>query len=219
MGLKNSQLNVLKKISEKVKEYYGKKKGAHDLEHTLRVLRLAEKLCVKEKADSYIVQMACWVHDMARHEEDKSKGRKDHALIGAKKAVPFLVSCGASEKDASAAAECVKTHRFRGKNKPVSIEAKVVFDADKLDSIGAVGIGRAFQFAGEVGAKLHNPEVDILKTKAYTSDDTAYREYMVKLRHVKKKMLTLTGKKMAQKRHLVMEKFFSELTKETKGIS
>jgi len=219
MRTKALQNAVLNKVKKKIKRYYANKKGAHDLEHTIRVLTLAKRLAAAEKADPYVVELACWVHDMARADEDRAKGRMDHAVIGAKKAVPFLMACGADADTAKAAALCVKTHRFRGSEMPVTAEAKVLFDADKLDSIGAVGIGRAFQFAGEVGAKLHNPEAEIGKTKAYSADDTAYREYMVKLRHVKKRMLTATGRRMAQRRHAFMRRFFEELTREARGLS
>jgi len=73
-----------------------------------------------------------------------------------------------------------------------------------------VGIGRAFLFAGEVGAKLHNKGIDLAKTKPYTSEDTAYREYMVKLRRVKSRMLTKEGRRLAVKRHGFMEEFFKK---------
>ena len=112
---------------------------------------------------------------------------------------------------------CIETHRFRGNKAPKSKEAKILFDADKLDSIGAVGIGRAFLFAGEIGAKLHNKNVDINKTKSYTKEDTAYREYMVKLRKVKGRMFTDESKRIAEERHNFMVKFFDRLNKEIDG--
>jgi len=113
---------------------------------------------------------------------------------------------------------CVESHRFRGSKIPQSMEAKVLFDADKLDSIRAVGIGRAFLIAGEVGAKLHDKNVDIEKTKPYTEDDTAYREFNVKLRHIKDRMLTREGNRIAEKRHRFIADFFDRLNKEVDGI-
>jgi uncharacterized protein len=112
---------------------------------------------------------------------------------------------------------CIETHRFRGTKIPISKEAKVLFDADNLDSIGAVGIGRAFLFAGEIGAKLHDRNVDIEKTESYSKDDTAYREYLVKLKKVKDRMLTKEGKRMAEERHKFMEEFFERLNNEVVG--
>ncbi len=87
-----------------------------------------------------------------------------------------------------------------------------------MDSIGAVGIGRAFLFAGEVGAKLHNKGIDLDKTHAYSEEDTAYREYWVKLRFIKDRILTAEGRRLAQQRHAFMEGFFSQLDEETEGL-
>jgi len=112
---------------------------------------------------------------------------------------------------------CIETHRYRGNKIPQSIEAKILYDADKLDSIGAVGIGRAFVFAGEIGAKVHNKGIDISKTKSYTEEDTAYREFMVKLKFIKKKMITEEGKRLAKERHKFMKKFFKRLDMEVDG--
>ena len=77
----------------------------------------------------------------------------------------------------------------------------MLFDADKLDSIGAVGVGRAFLFAGEIGARLHDKHIDVPKTKPYTRDDTAYREFLVKLGRVRDRMTTREGRRIAVDRH------------------
>ncbi|HOK04922.1 MAG TPA: hypothetical protein PLN24_06695, partial [Victivallales bacterium] len=98
-----------------------------------------------------------------------------------------------------------------------SIEEKIVYDADKLDSLGAIGIGRAFHFAGRIGARLHNTEQEALSSNSYTKEDTAYREYLIKMRHIPEKMLTKTGKKIALKRLKFMKLFFEKLNKEFSG--
>jgi uncharacterized protein len=101
---------------------------------------------------------------------------------------------------------------------PQTLEAKILYDADKLDSIGAVGIGRAFLFAGQTGAKLHNEsDVDILACKPYSKEDTAYREFKFKMSKIKDRMLTPEGKRLATERHNFMEVFFERLERETKG--
>jgi len=193
-------------------------KGSHDWEHTERVLAMALHIAKKERADLRIVRLAALLHDIARSCEDRSGGRTCHAQEGAKRAGKLLRAQGIDEPAVHAVTHCIETHRFRGQKRPVSKEAKVLYDADKLDSIGAVGIGRAFLFAGEVGAKLHNKGVDIEKTRAYTKEDTAYREYMVKLRHVKDRMLTKEGRRLARERHAFMKEFFTRLNREVTGV-
>ena len=112
---------------------------------------------------------------------------------------------------------CIRSHRFRGKGKPESIEAKVLFDADKLDAIGAIGVARAFLFAGEVGARLHNAEANFSETVSYSREDTGYREYHIKLRKIHERMLTDTGKAMAAERHRFMVHFFDRFLEEHLG--
>jgi uncharacterized protein len=87
----------------------------------------------------------------------------------------------------------------------------------KLDSIGAAGIGRAFLFAGEAGAHLHGKDIVVEKMKPSTKDDTAYREFLVKLRRIKDRMTTAEGRRIAREQHAFMTDFFSRLNKETKG--
>jgi uncharacterized protein len=138
--------------------------------------------------------------------------------VGAEKARRILQENGYDRDTIERIAHCIASHRFRRQGEqPGTLEARVLFDADKLDAIGAVGIGRAFLFAGVVGARLHNPEADIHNTRAYSSEDTAYREFSVKLRNVKDRMLTETGRRMAQDRHHFMEVFFGRLTEEALG--
>ena len=91
------------------------------------------------------------------------------------------------------------------------------FDADKLDAIGAVGVARAFLFAGEVGARLHNSETNPEDTRSYSLDDTGYREFKVKLCKIRERMLTNEGRKLADRRHAFMEDFFNRFIKEYEG--
>jgi uncharacterized protein len=206
------------RIKENAGKYFRDAKGSHDWEHTERVLSLAVHLSQVEGANVDLVKCAAVLHDIARGEEDQCGGKLDHAVRGAELAREILSTLQVPPEDIDRIAHCIETHRFRNHLEPQSLEAKVLFDADKLDSIGAVGIGRAFLFAGEVGAKLHNPGADIMHTQPYTEEDTAYREYMVKLRKVKERILTAEGRRLAQERHDFMVAFFERLNREVEGV-
>ena len=209
----------LKEISNIAKATFETNKGSHDWDHTKRVLQMAEKLAVLENANIDVVRYAAILHDISRHEEDLSKGAIHHEEKGAIEATRILLENGINKDTVDRVYHCIITHRFRRGNAPETIEAKVLFDADKLDGIGAIGIGRAFVFAGENGARVHDPHVEIEKTKSYTKEDTAYREYLVKLSKVKDRIITDSARKIAQTRHEFMVKFFNELNDECKGIS
>ena len=192
--------------------------SSHDLDHTLRVFRNAE-LLLKEfpDANSEAVRLAALLHDIARPEEDAGQGGCCHAELGAELAGKILRASGVDANVTAIAVNAIKRHRFRKGEAPDTIEAQILYDADKLDSLGAVGLGRAFLFAGHCNARLHNTESEALAAPAYSKEDTAYREYLVKLRFIPEKMFTESGKKIAVKRLQFMENFFSALEEEING--
>jgi len=192
-------------------------KPSHGWDHVQRVVICADRIAKQENADRFIVKVSAILHDIARELEDASGGKLCHAMLGGKMAYEFLIETGLDQTRAYHIAKCITAHRFRNSKKPESIEAMVLFDADKLDSIGAIGIGRAFLFSGEVGARLHNPDIDIRTTKAYSEEDTAYREYVVKLQRIKDIMFTAEGKRIAMERHNFMGEFFARLQAEAQG--
>jgi uncharacterized protein len=210
-------MDTFSQIQEKIREHFHNAKTSHDWNHTQRVYNLSLRIGEKEHANLEILKYAAILHDIGRHHEDESHGVVCHAEKGAKLARELLETHNVDPETIEQIVHCIEAHRFRGKIKPQSLEAQVLFDADKLDSIGAIGVGRAFLFAGEVGAKLHNKEVDIENTKPYTKEDTAYREFKVKLSKIKNRMLTSEGKRIAERRHSYMVNFFKRLNKEVDG--
>ena len=195
--------------------------GCHDFDHTERVLRNARMLARQELDPSdertfLAVSLAALLHDVARPEELRSCGRICHAQAGFGKAADFLRRCGCTDEALiRKVADAVRRHRYRGKDQPETLTDRLVYDADKLDSIGAVGVGRAFHFAGRVGARLHNPAEEALTGSEYGREDSAYREYLVKLRHVPERMLTSAGRAAAEERAAFMHEFFRRLCEES----
>ena len=191
--------------------------GSHDWDHTRRVAALCEHIGRVEKADLKVLQMAAYLHDIGRCRQDSSSGARCHAKEGARMASAILAELPITGDEKENIVHCIRAHRFRGSPAPATLEARVLFDADKLDAIGAVGVARAYLFAGEVGARLHNPDVDVTAEPAYSENDTGYREYLVKLRHIHTRMLTGEGRRLAEKRHVFMEAFFKRFISEIEG--
>lgn len=203
-------------LRRRVEEKLGAASGCHDFDHTLRVLHNAELLAAElPEADRTIVRLAALLHDIARPEEMASRGKLCHAQLGAEMVRPLLAECGFPPAVAEQVARAVLTHRYRDGRRPDGIEAEIVYDADKLDSLGAVGIGRAFLFAGREHARLHNTAQEALSSEAYSREDTAYREYLVKLRKLPSCMLTAPGRRLAVERAAFMKEFFDRLNAET----
>jgi len=209
--------DVLKEIWKIAKEHFTNARGSHDWEHTLRVYRLCDRIGKAEGVDMDVLLIAACLHDIGRASQDDSNGEVCHAQKGAQMAKPIVDKLPFSENQKENIIHCIRSHRFRGNHRPETKEAKVLFDADKLDAIGAVGVARAFLFAGEVGAMLHNPKMNIENTSSYSIDDTGYREYKVKLCKIRDRILTKEGRKMADERHTFMEEFFNQFLKEHGG--
>jgi uncharacterized protein len=192
-------------------------RGSHDWGHTERVFNLCMTIGRSENADLQVLEIAAYLHDVGRSDEDRSEGMVCHAERGAQMAAALLAAYPVPEHQKKNIVHCIRTHRFRGESRPETLEAKVLFDSDKIDSIGAVGVGRAFLFAGEVGATLHNPHVHPQDTKPYTVEDTGYREYLLKLSKIKDRMLTREGRRIAEDRHDFMARFFDRFMEEYGG--
>jgi uncharacterized protein len=208
---------MLDEIKEKAKTFFVGVNACHEWEHTERVCNLAMHIGKKENADLEVLGLAAILHDIGRKDQDDSNGKIDHAERGAFLAKGILDNSGLPKEKIDNILHCIESHRFRNDKIPQTIEAKILFDADKIDSIGAIGVGRDFSFAGYLGAKVHDKNVNYDDTAQYTIDDTAYREYMIKLRHVKNKILTDEGKRIAEDRHNFMVDFFERLNKEVDG--
>ena len=205
------------KIIEYMENMLWNSGSSHDIDHTLRVRDLCMKIWKAEWADLEILEIAALLHDIWRPKEFETKWKICHAEYWANLAKDFLQNLWLEQDKVDNIVYCISTHRFRKWNPPETLEAKILFDADKLDCIWAVGIGRAFMCAWEIWSKLHNDKwVDVANTEEYSKDDTAYREYVVKLSKIKDKMFTQTWKKLAEKRHNLMEVFFNELLDETR---
>jgi len=204
-------------LAERVRRHFENAPNCHDFDHTLRVLRNAEALAAElPEASLPVVRLAALLHDVARAEEIAGKGRrKCHAERGAELAPEFLADFGLPETTVAHVAAAVRTHRFRDNAEPATLEAEIVYDADKLDSLGAVGVGRSFLFAGREGARLHNRAEEALAAPEYSREDTAYREYLVKLSKLPEAMRTGPGRRIANERAKLMHDFFQQLNMET----
>ncbi len=219
-------MNTLIITIEQAKTFYEGSDSAHDFEHILRVLTLAEKIARAEGADLEVVHTAALLHDMARADEDRAMAANepgaaqlDHAELSAQQAHALLLDKGASKEFAARVAEAIRAHRFRGTRKPDSLEGQVLFDADKLDSIGAIGVARAYAIAGSLNQKLYTePDGSEVATRAqHSSDHSPIAEFQVKLAKLRDRFYTPTARLLAEERHAFMVEFFERLGREVRG--
>ncbi len=193
----------------------------------LRVLALAERIGPAEGADMEIVRAAALLHDAGRARAEAAG--LDHAAFAAERAREILTQhrpgrAGARPFSAQveAVAHAIAAHRFRTGPQPETLEARVLFDADKLDAIGAVGVARAFAYGGAHDQRLWASieEVDVARWTEEGDDPathTPVHEFVVKLSRLKERLYTQTGRAMAEERHAYMVAFFERLDAEARG--
>ncbi len=204
---------------DQARALYADADSAHDFDHILRVTKMAEHLARAEGADVQVARAAALLHDIARHAEDHGGEHLDHAEMSARDAQALLRQNGADENFSARVAEAIRSHRFRGTAQPQSLEAKILFDADKLDSLGAIGVARAYAVAGLTNQKLYSePKENAVATRRqHNSSHTPVDEYHVKLKHLHARFYTATAQNIAAERHAYMTEFFERLTREVHG--
>lgn len=231
MFLSNKFMITKKDITEieKIaKKYFKEASGCHDWSHIERVMKLALRIGKKERAGLKIIQVAVLLHDIGRKYEMAHRGQKDgikicHAVESRREASKILEKFKKiTQAEKENILHSIEAHRSRNELIPSTLEAKIVFDADKLDSIGAVGVARDFLFAGSAGSNClyTGNEKELTKSgKDYSfgKEDSAILEYEIKLKHLKNKMLTKTGKEIARKRDKFMTEFFKVFWEEVEG--
>lgn len=185
--------------------------SAHDAQHVLRVTRAALAIArAYPQVDVELLEAAALLHDIGRAREFATG--ENHAEAGARMAREYLLSIGWEAARAEAAAACIRTHRFRGKHPPQSLEAQILFDADKLDVVGAVGIARTLMYEGAAGEPLC--EVDEHGAPLLDAKDTFFGEYNRKLRHLYDRFYTPQAAAMAARRREAAQHFYDCLLRE-----
>lgn len=195
------------------------KDSAHDKDHVYRVLGNALTIARDEAdvIDMDVLLAACLLHDIGRPEQFADK-RLCHAQVGGDKAYAFLVEMGWEEARAAHVRSCIRSHRYRKSEPPASVEAKILYDADKLDVAGAIGIARTLVYNGTINRPIYTtlPDGTILDGEG-DEESSFFREYRFKLEHVYDRFLTKTGAEMAKARQKAAEDFYRSIWQEVNG--
>ena len=140
--------------------------------------------------------------------------------VGAERAHTIVQQWGYTPAEAETIARIIAAHRFRNDSPPQTVEEKVLYDADKLDAIGAIGVGRAFAYAGRTGQRLWS-EVPADARATPLVDPARHSpsiEFAVKLSRLADALHTQTARAIAQERHAFMVAFFERLDDEIRGV-
>ena len=216
---------------QKIKEIVEKELScsAHNMDHVMRVYSLALRLAENQDLDLEVLKSAVLLHDIARVKEDNDPtGNTDHALLGSEMAVPILQKLGFSEEKIKHIQDCIISHRYKTGNEPKTIEARILFDADKLDVLGAIGVARSFVWVGRNNSNIYR-DIDIDeyikdnlggKINGRIQDKTKHSpqiEFETKTKFVLDKLHTEKAKEIGKERMKFYRDFLHRLEKEVKG--
>jgi uncharacterized protein len=214
----------LLELAKATMEREGAADAAHDYDHLVRVMALAETLQAREGGDPPTIWAAVALHDIGQERERRNGG--DHALIGAELAAELLAHTAFPQHAISGVQQAIREHRMTGGALPQSMEGRILYDADKLDCLGAIGIGRLYCITGRYNQKIYAPvppdvvePVDPLsvRTLRRRPDYSPSIEFELLFGDLPERMTTNSGRLLAQERYAYMQGFFTRLQKEALG--
>ena len=202
----------------------GSEDAAHDYDHIVRVMALADKIQASEGGDLPTIWAAVALHDIGQERERRHGG--DHALIGATLAAELLKDTPFPQQYIPAVQQAIREHRMTGGVIPQTLEGRILYDADKLDCLGAIGIGRLYCITGRYNQKVYAPIPDdieepidpqIIRILRRRPDYSPTLEFQLLFANLPERMTTKTGRELARERFAFMQEFFSRLRQEVEG--
>ncbi len=198
--------------------------AAHDYDHLVRVMALADTIQAREGGDLLIIWAAVALHDIGQERERRYGD--DHALIGAEIAADLLSGTQFPQQSIPAVQQAIREHRMTGEGKPETLEGRILYDADKIDCLGAIGIGRLYCITGRYHQKVYSPvpagiiePIDpvMIRSLRRSPDYSPSIEFQLLFANLPQRMTTSTGRELARERFVYMQQFFNRLRQEIEG--
>jgi uncharacterized protein len=202
----------------------GSEDAAHDYDHLVRVMALADRIQASEGGDLPTIWAAVALHDIGQERERRHGG--DHALIGAELAAELLRDTPFPQHSIPLVQQAIREHRMTGGAIPQTLEGRILYDADKIDCLGAIGIGRLYCITGRYNQKIYAPIPDdivepidplMIRSLRRRPDYSPSIEFQLLFTDLPERMTTSTGRELARERFAYMQEFFTRLRKEVDG--
>ena len=209
-------------LKQYVKAYTKGETTGHDWWHIERVYNNAISIAIEEKnCKKYLVEIISLMHDLCDHKFFKGNIEEEIKRI-------LILSNLYKNLEKNEIANIIDSCKNLGFSsnieckKKLSIEGQIVQDADRLDSIGAIGIARTFTYGGAIKRSIYNPDIGIIEIHNQEEYNNLKRHsinhFYEKLLKVPKLMNTKKGKELAKVRNGFMENYLKEFFEEWKGI-
>lgn len=187
--------------------------GAHDLAHLQRVWHNVRTLHEEEGGDLEILLAAVLLHDCVAIEKNSTL-RSQASRLAAEKASSVLAELHWPGEKIASVAHAIEAHSFSASITPLTLEAKIVQDADRLDSLGMLGVARTFYIAGRMGSALYDPQDPQAKQRDYDDKRFCLDHFQTKLLHLADGFQTAAGQRLAQIRHQRLKGFMEQFMEE-----
>lgn len=186
--------------------------GSHDISHFRRVWKIANQLSNNED-DRLVILAACYFHDIVSYPKNdprRSRSSKDAAI----KTKSILMDMNFPSDKLDNVCHCVEAHSYSANIETQTSEARIVQDADRMESLGAIGLARTFYVAGRMGSQIFSSTDPFAKDRELDDSKFAIDHFKTKLLKLPETMKTVEGKKEAIKRAQILEVYLEQLRDE-----
>lgn len=212
----DKEQTIVNQTAVYVREALASDASGHDWWHIYRVWQMAKHLAQHEPVNHFVVQLAALLHDIADW-----KFHQGDDKASAAKAEKWLVSLGVAPAIIQQITSIINEVTYRGANVRQtvnSLEGQIVQDADRLDALGAIGIGRTFAYGGHKGISMYDPTIEPVMHDTFEAyknhKGTTINHFCEKLFLLKDRMHTQMAKQIAEKRHQLMQQFVNDFLNE-----
>lgn len=192
--------------------------AAHDLSHFRRVWTTARQLAEGSDADLRVILTACYFHDIVSLPKNHPQ-RHRSSVMAAERTEQILQSDFPDFPAAlyPAVLHAIQAHSFSAAIPPETAEARIVQDADRLESLGAIGLARVFTVAGALNMALFDSNDPFADRRPLDDRRFALDHFQCKLLSLPGTMQTARGRAMAEHNARFLVQFMAKLSAELKG--
>ena len=181
--------------------------GSHDISHLVRVWKNAQAIQSAEGGDLELLAASVMLHDCVQVPKDSAL-RSNASKLAAEKARSVLRGLNWDAARVGVVADAIESHSFSAGLIPVSLEGRILQDADRLDAIGLIGIARCFYTAGRLGSQLYDPLDPRGEARRLDDGRFALDHFPRKLLNLAEGLRTSTGRSLAEDRHRALREFY-----------
>jgi uncharacterized protein len=200
----------------------GEKDASHDLGHFQRVWSIAKQIADEEtirnngvEIDHSVLVAAAYFHDIVnKKKSDPEAGTS--SFLSAKAAEAILKKLRFPEEKIESVKHAIHAHSFSANVLPQTLEAKIIQDADRMESLGALGIARTFYVSGMINTQPFDREDPLANNRQLDDKRFALDHFFTKLLKLQDSMQTDAGRRIAKERSNFLLDFVMRLTAELK---